>query len=105
MGQLAGSGHLPGPQLVEDLAGLRVTLVVDLGRLTSGEHLERLAGEPGPERERLVRGQDRVAAEERGVPRNAGRDVAFAGSWALVRQKPQVGDATLDGEIEQLVVR
>src|SRR5204862_3207961 len=27
------------------------------------------------------------------------------GPWALVRQKPQVGDATLDGEIEQLVIR
>ena len=37
--QLAGAGGLADPHLVEDLAGLGVAPLVDLGRLQRGEHL------------------------------------------------------------------
>ena len=95
MGQLTGSRGLAGPHLVEDLAGLGVAPVVDLGRLERGEHLERLDRDLGPEREHLDRGDDRVPAEQRREPRHAGRDVALTLAGPVVHQQAQVGDAPL----------
>ena len=102
--QLAGSGRLAHAQLVEDLAGLRVAPLVELRRLERGEHLERLDRDLRPERERLDRGDDRVAPEQRREPRHAGRDVALALAGPVVHEQAQVGDAPPDGEVEQLVV-
>ena len=91
--QLAGAGHLAGPQLVEDLAGLGVAPVVDLGRLVGGEDLERLdrrsaAGTASDWND----GDDRVPAEQRREPRHAGRDVALVRAGSVVDQQAQVGE-------------
>ena len=103
--QLAGTGHLAGAQLVEDLAGLGVAPVVVLGCLACGEHPERLDRDLGPEREELERGDDRVAAEQRREPRHARRDVALAVARAVVHEQAQVGEAPRDDQVEHLVVR
>ena len=104
MRQLAGPGHLAGPQLVEDLAGLRVAAVVDRGGLVGGQHGQRLHRDLRPERERLERGDDRVAAEQRREPRHAGRDVALVRARAVVDEQPQVVDGALHDAVEDLVV-
>ena len=104
MRQLAGPRRLADPQLVEDLAGLGVPPVVDLGRLERGEDVERLDRELRPERERLERGDDRVPPEQRREPRHAGRDVALALLRAVVHEQPEIGDAPADRQVEQLVI-
>ena len=58
-------GHLPGPQLVEDLAGLGVPVGIELRRLVGRQHRQRLDGELRAEGEGLERGDQRVPAEQR----------------------------------------
>ena len=101
---LAGAGHLAGPQLVQDLAGLGVARRVVLGRLEPREDLEGLDGELRPDRERLERPDDRVAPEQRREPRDAGGQVALVRVRALVDEQPQVARRAVDGQVEQLVV-
>ncbi len=105
VGQFPGPGHLAGPELVEDLARLRIAPVVDRRRLPGGEDVERLDGDGRPEGERLEARDERVATEQGRVPRDAGRHVSLAGVGPLVGQEAQVRQAPPDGEVEQLVVR
>ena len=104
MGQLAGPGHFAGAKLVHDLARLRVTPLVDLGCLASGQDLERLDRQLGPEGGNLVGREDRVAAEQRREPRHAGSHVSLAMARTVVHQEAQVRKAAADREIEQLIV-
>ena len=104
-GQLAGPGHLPGPDLVQDLAGLGVRPRVVDDRLACGEDLQGRDGQVGPEGDRLVGADDRIAAEQGGEPWHAGREIALSGAWPVVEQQAQVGHAPLDEPVEQFVVR
>ena len=102
--QLAGACHLAGPQLVQDLAGLGVALRVLVGGLERGEDLERLDRDLRPHAQRLERGDQRVAAEQRREPRHAGGQVSLGLARAVVDQQPQVAGRSVDGEVDQLVV-
>ena len=104
MRQLADPGHLPGPKLVQDLAGLGVPPRIVLGGLVRGQHLECLDRELRPERQRLERGDERIASEQRREPWHAGGDVALIRARTVVDQQAQVRDRALDDEVEQLVV-
>ena len=93
MGDLAHRRHLPGPQLVQDLARLRVAAVVRLGRLEPRQHGQRVTRDAGPDGQHLERGDDGVATEQGVVPGDAGRDVSLAREWARVDEQAQVGHA------------
>ena len=103
--QLPGPGHLAAPQLVEDLAGLGVTPVVDGRGLPRGEDVERLDRQLRVERNRLERGDDRVAPEERAEPGHAGGHVAVGAAGTLVEEEAQVRHRPGDRQVEQLVIR
>ena len=57
---------------MDDLARLGVDRRVVVDSLELGQHLERTPRQLGPEQERLVRGDQRVAAEDGHEPRHAG---------------------------------
>ena len=103
--QLAGAGHLAGPDLVQDLARLGVGPRVVDDRLASRQDLEGGHGQVGSEGDRLVGRDDRVAAEQGGEPGHAGGEVVLARPGTVVEQEPEVGHAALDQPVEQLVVR
>jgi hypothetical protein len=86
VGRLTGAGHLTGPHLVEDLAGLRVVPRVVGRGLEPGEDRERVDREGRIERDDLE-GRDRaVAPEERGEPGHAGREIRLALGRAVIAQ-------------------
>ena len=70
----ASDGERPGAQLVKDLARLLGADPVDPSALERREHLEAVDGELRCERQGHVRGDQRVASEERHEPRDPGRD-------------------------------
>ena len=71
MGVEAEADELPAPQLVQDLARLGVAEVVALRCLGLGQRLERGAREGWLERQRLVRGDQAVPAEDGQEPGHA----------------------------------
>ena len=89
---------------MQHLARLGVAPLVELHRLPDGQHLECLDRELRPEGRELIGGDDRVPAEQRGEPRNAGGHISLATGWAVVHQEAQVGQAAAHCQVEQLVV-
>src|SRR4029450_550041 len=82
---------LPGP--VADLPGLPAPPVIDHGALAGGQELEGLPGRLGVHREELVRGDQRIASEDRHVPGDSGgQDAAAVG---LGIQGPKVPQAAV----------
>jgi hypothetical protein len=102
---LAGRGHLAHPELVEDLAGLGVPPLVELGGLASRQHGQGLDRELRTEGHHLERGDQRVAPEQGAEPRDAGGDVPLGAAGGLVDQQAQVRHGSRDGHVEELVVR
>ena len=88
--RLTRSGHLPGPELVQDLAGFRVAPWVVMHRLPAGEDLEGHDRVGWLERDRFQRRDDRVTTEQRGEPRDAGRQIVLPGVGAFVAQHAKV---------------
>ncbi len=84
MRQLAGSGHLPSPELVQDLAGLHVAARIVRAGLPVGQDPQRVARHVGHERQDLERGDEAVPPEERREPRDSGSEVV------LTRPRPVV---------------
>ena len=79
-------GELAGTDLVRDLPGLGIAPVVALRRLQLRELLEGTARERGLD-DRVLQARDqRVAAEERDVPRHAGRRDPEVGAEVVVVQ-------------------
>ena len=74
MRHLAGAGQLAAADLVQDLAGLFLAEVVVLLALVGGEEEQRVAGDLRIHQQCLEAGDQRVAAEGRGIPRHAGGD-------------------------------
>jgi hypothetical protein len=105
VGQLARSGHLADPQLVEDLAWLGVPPRVVLRRLVRGQDRQRLDRDLGPEGERLERCDQGVPPEQGREPRDARRDIALVGTRPIVDQQAEIGQRSVEGQVEQLVVR
>ncbi len=102
---LPGSGHLAGPQLVEDLARLGVVPRVVGRGLQAGEDGQRVGGDARIERDQLERGDEAVATEQGGEPGNAGGQVRLALGRPVVAQHRQVGQRAAQRAVEDLVVR
>ena len=68
---LAQRRHLPAPRLVHDLARLRIAKGRFLLCLSRGEKAQHTRGELRVDPQRLQRGDDRVASELSGKPRDA----------------------------------
>ena len=104
MRRLAGPCHLAGPHLVEDLARLRVVPRVVGRGLEAGEDLEGRQREGREEGHRLERRDDAVPSEQRGEPRDPGRQVMLAGQRTVVAEHAQVADRAGQRPVQQLVV-
>ncbi len=89
---------------MQDLAGLRVPRRILVLRLIRRQHAQGLHGELGPEGQRLERGDQRIAPEERAEPRDAGREIPLTGTRTVVHEQAQVGDRALHDQVEQFVV-
>ncbi len=89
--RLARVGHLAGPQLVEDLAGLGVVPRVVRRRLEPGQDAQRVARPGGRERHGLERGDQAVAPEQRREPRDARGEVRLPLRRTVVAEHRQVG--------------
>ena len=70
--------HLSQAQLVDDLAGLFLVHRIDAAAEPAGEHPERLLRHLRRPGDHLQRGDQAVATEQRGEPRNAGGVVRLA---------------------------
>ena len=94
--------QLPRPQLVDHLARLLLVHGVDTAAEAIREHAERLLGHRGVPGGGLERGDQAVAAEERGEPRDAGGVVGVAVERRA--QHLQVQQRALEHAVEQFVV-
>ena len=101
--KLAGPAHLTRPELVQNLAGLRVAPVVDGGGLALGQDFQRLDRDPWREGDGLQRRDQRVAPEQRGEPGHAGGDEPIADRVGRLEQA-QVVHGPPDDLVDQLVV-
>ena len=88
--------------LVQDLARLLVAPVVLLRALARRQELEGIARRPGVHRQELVRGDQRVAAEDRHVPRDPGGEDRAVPHPRV--QGAQVAQAAVQELVEHLVV-
>ena len=88
--------------LVQDLARLLVAPVVLLRALARRQELEGIARRPRVHRQQLVRGDQRVAAEDRHVPRDPGGEDRAVPHPRV--QRAQVAQAAVQELVEQLVV-
>lgn len=98
---LARLGHLADPQLVQDAPGLLLGRLVHLAALVGGQEGERVARELGGEGQGLVGGDERVAAEGRRVPGDAGRQQAPLAVGQ--RERVQIADRLVQRLIEERV--
>src|SRR5262249_34983803 len=107
VGRLTQPRELAAADLVQDLPRLLVPEVVDARALQGAEQMKRAAGEAGPDPERLQRRDQRVPAEERHEPRQAGgrQDVALAEEVAGDAQRREVDDRLTQDAREQRALR
>ena len=94
VGDLAQAGELAAPELVEDLPGRLLGERIHLRALVAREQAQGAAGDVRIPGEGLVRGDQAIAAERDGVPRDPGGDVQ-AGVLG-VDQRSQVQRAAQD---------
>src|SRR5689334_20353094 len=99
----AGAGHLTFTILMQYLARLFIAPVVLLLALVQSQHAQRLSGELWIQHERLVRGNDGVAAEHGGKPGDTGGNYALFGLWNLQRVK--ISFARVYHRIENAIAR
>ena len=95
-------GDLADAKLVEDLAGLLLAPRVELAAEPLAQDAQGLLGDGGVEGEDLEGGDDAVAAEERGEPRDA-RGVELVAVEGRA-EHPQVEQRALHDAVEELVV-
>ena len=105
MWRLARAGHLARPQLVQDLARLRVVPRIVGRRLEAGEHGQRLDRDGRVERDQLERGDDAVTPEQRREPRDPGGEIRLALGRPVVPEHAQVEQRAPERPVEELVVR
>jgi hypothetical protein len=102
-GDLPARRQLAPAQLMEDLARLLVSEVVDLPALVRGEEAERPAGDLWLERQELERHDDAVAPERRHVPGDARvRDRALR---RVGQQHVQIAAGSREPLVHVLVIR
>ena len=95
-------GQLAQADLVEDLAWLLITELVDLPALMARQEPQRAGRDGWSQRQCLHRGDHAVAAKRHGEPRNArGRDQIAVD---VVDQQAQVLKRAAKQLVEQLVV-
>ena len=102
MRDLAAARHLAEAHLVEDLARLLLRLGVVLLALEGREGAQRLDRELGRQRQRLVRGDERVAPEGSAEPGDAGADDRVV--VELDAQRVKVADRLVEDLLEDPVV-